>query len=120
MSGPQADALALEARELVAGYEPGLPLVRGASLAVRPGEVVGLGGLDGQGQRELLLAFFGVLRGLSGKILVDGREVSIGSPASSQALRPMLIACSPNCCTQPATTSSTSAGSIPARSITSL
>jgi hypothetical protein len=46
--------------------------------------------------------------------------VSIGSPASSQALRPMLIACSPNCCTQPATTSSTSAASIPARSMTSL
>ena len=28
------------------------------------GEVVGLGGLDGQGQRELLLALFGVLRGV--------------------------------------------------------
>ena len=46
--------------------------------------------------------------------------VSIGSPASSQALRPMLIACSPNCCTQPATTSSTSAASIPARSMSSV
>ena len=42
------------------------------SLAVRAGEVVGLGGLDGQGQRELLLALFGVLRGVSGEILVDG------------------------------------------------
>ena len=31
---------------------------------MRPGEVVGLGGLDGQGQRELLLALFGVLRGM--------------------------------------------------------
>ena len=28
-----ADALALEARDLVAGYEPGLAIVRGASLA---------------------------------------------------------------------------------------
>ncbi|TIV91106.1 MAG: sugar ABC transporter ATP-binding protein, partial [Mesorhizobium sp.] len=35
------------------------------SLSIAAGEVVGLGGLDGQGQRELLLAFFGVLRGLS-------------------------------------------------------
>jgi ribose transport system ATP-binding protein len=41
------------------------------SLSVGAGEVVGLGGLDGQGQRELLLAFFGVLRGLSGQILID-------------------------------------------------
>ena len=32
------------------------------SLSARAGEVVGLGGLDGQGQRELLLALFGVLR----------------------------------------------------------
>ncbi len=55
------------------------------SLSLRAGEVVGLGGLDGQGQRELLLAFFGVLRGLSGRILVDGRQVSINSPAAARA-----------------------------------
>ncbi|TIS77342.1 MAG: sugar ABC transporter ATP-binding protein, partial [Mesorhizobium sp.] len=35
------------------------------------------------GQRELLLAFFGVLRGLSGQILVDGKKVSIASPAAA-------------------------------------
>ncbi len=40
---------------------------------------------------------------------------SCGSPASSQALRPMLRPCSPNCWTQPATTSPTSFGSMPAR-----
>jgi hypothetical protein len=45
--------------------------------------------------------------------------VSIGSPASSQALRPMLKPCSPNCWTQPVMTSSTSAAGIPARSMTS-
>ncbi len=54
------------------------------SLSLRAGEVVGLGGLDGQGQRELLLAFFGVLRGLSGQILIDGRPVSINSPAAAR------------------------------------
>ncbi|TJW66297.1 MAG: sugar ABC transporter ATP-binding protein, partial [Mesorhizobium sp.] len=48
------------------------------------GEVVGLGGLDGQGQRELLLAFFGVLRGLAGEILVDGKAVSIASPSAAR------------------------------------
>ena len=46
--------------------------------------------------------------------------VSIGSPAWSHALRPTFNDCSPYCCTQPATTSSTSPASIPARSITSL
>jgi ribose transport system ATP-binding protein len=57
------------------------------SLHVDAGEVVGLGGLDGQGQRELLLAFFGVLRGLSGHILVDGRPVRISSPAAAKSDR---------------------------------
>ena len=46
--------------------------------------MVGLGGLDGQGQRELLLAFFGVLRGCSGTIAVDGKPVSIASPARAK------------------------------------
>jgi ribose transport system ATP-binding protein len=55
------------------------------SLAVRPGEVVGLGGLDGQGQRELLLALFGVLRSCTGEVLVDGKAVSIASPAQARA-----------------------------------
>src|SRR6202007_2995254 len=32
--------------------------LKGIDLSVRPGEVVGLGGLDGQGQHELLLALF--------------------------------------------------------------
>ncbi|MDG4874859.1 sugar ABC transporter ATP-binding protein [Mesorhizobium sp. WSM4935] len=53
------------------------------SLTVRAGEVVGLGGLDGQGQRELLLAFFGVLRGLRGEVLIDGKPVSIASPTAA-------------------------------------
>ncbi|HTN97989.1 MAG TPA: sugar ABC transporter ATP-binding protein [Nordella sp.] len=55
------------------------------SLGVAKGEVVGLGGLDGQGQRELLLAFFGVLSGLSGEILIDGKAATITSPAAAKA-----------------------------------
>ena len=56
------------------------------SLQLHAGEVIGLGGLDGQGQRELLLALFGVLRGVSGQVLVDGRPVRLGGP--SDARRP--------------------------------
>ena len=43
-------------------------------------------------------------------IVVAG--VSIGSPACSQALRPMLYDCSPYCCTQPVITSSTASAGI--------
>jgi ribose transport system ATP-binding protein len=54
--------------------------MKNVSLIARAGEVVGLGGLDGQGQRELLLAMFGVLSGISGDILIDGEKAAINSP----------------------------------------
>ena len=57
------------------------------SLSVRAGEVVGLGGLDGQGQRDLLLALFGVLRGVTGEILIDGKPVSVSSPRAAKSAR---------------------------------
>jgi ribose transport system ATP-binding protein len=57
------------------------------SLEVRPGEIVGLGGLDGQGQRELLLALFGVLVGVTGRIEVDGRDVKMTSPRVAKSTR---------------------------------
>jgi ribose transport system ATP-binding protein len=61
--------------------------LQGISFSLKPGEILGLGGLDGQGQRELLLALFGVLRGCEGKIEIDGRPVSIASPVAARADR---------------------------------
>ena len=55
------------------------------SLSVGRGEIVGLGGLDGQGQRELLLALFGVLRGVDGSVRIDGRPVRITSPQQAKS-----------------------------------
>jgi ribose transport system ATP-binding protein len=67
--------------------------LRDISFTARAGEVVGLGGLDGQGQRELLLALFGVLRGVSGEIRVAGAAVAPSSPhaAKGKAIRMALI-----------------------------
>src|SRR5437764_2460037 len=55
------------------------------SLAARAGEVVGLGGLDGQGQREFLLALFGVLKRVTCELLIDGQRVNIASPQAAKA-----------------------------------
>jgi ribose transport system ATP-binding protein len=63
------------------------PVLNDISLTVGRGEIVGLGGLDGQGQRELLLALFGVLRGVQGEVLIDGRKTAIGSPARAKSKR---------------------------------
>jgi ribose transport system ATP-binding protein len=59
--------------------------LQGISFSLKSGEILGLGGLDGQGQRELLLALFGVLRGCTGKIEIDGKAVSITSPVVARA-----------------------------------
>lgn len=50
------------------------------SLTAYRGEVLGIGGLAGQGQRELLLSLFGVHHLKSGTIEIDGKDVRINSP----------------------------------------
>jgi ribose transport system ATP-binding protein len=60
------------------------PILNGISLAVAKGEIVGLGGLDGQGQSELLLALFGVLRGVDGEVLINGLRFSIEHPRQAK------------------------------------
>ncbi|MBA3460659.1 MAG: ATP-binding cassette domain-containing protein [Deltaproteobacteria bacterium] len=51
-----------------------------ATLEVRAGEIVGVAGVDGNGQRELALAITGLARG-SGTIMLGGRDVTAASPA---------------------------------------
>jgi ribose transport system ATP-binding protein len=57
--------------------------LRNIDFEIRPGEIVGLGGLDGQGQRDLLLALFGALTGVRGSVAVHGKEVTLSSPQST-------------------------------------
>jgi ribose transport system ATP-binding protein len=54
-------------------------------LEVKRGEVVGLGGLDGQGQRQLLLALFGALIGATGTVEVDGKPVKLSNPQRAKS-----------------------------------
>jgi ribose transport system ATP-binding protein len=64
------------------------------SFTLGKGEIVGLGGLDGQGQREVLLALFGVLRNVTGSVRIHDRDgvprspVAATRPALSMALIP--------------------------------
>jgi ribose transport system ATP-binding protein len=53
--------------------------LRGVSLELRPGELLGLGGLHGQGQSELLLALFGAVP-FTGRLALDGRPAHFSSP----------------------------------------
>jgi ribose transport system ATP-binding protein len=57
-----------------------LPEVRGVSLEVRAGEVVGLGGLVGSGRTELLRLIYGVDVPDEGEVFVDGERLPPGRP----------------------------------------
>ena len=59
--------------------------LKSIDLDLRRGEIVGLGGLDGQGQRELLLALFGVLIGVTGTMEIDGVAVRPSSPRAAKS-----------------------------------
>jgi len=57
--------------------------LRDVSLTVHAGEIVGLSGLEGQGQAELLFALFGVYAGVHGSITLDGAPVGRSGPGAA-------------------------------------
>ena len=58
--------------------ERGLPAVRDVSFEVRAGEIVGIAGVDGNGQTELIDALTGLRRVESGSIVVAGHDLTGG------------------------------------------
>jgi len=69
------DAL-LEVRDLHVVDDRGLEKVRGVSFQVRAGEIVGVAGVDGNGQSELVEALAGLRRPTAGRIVVAGVDVT--------------------------------------------
>lgn len=105
-SGSRTDAQVVQlmiGRDLAKTYPPKPPLsaqaetylsvqalrwgdrLQGITLSIKAGEIVGLGGLDGQGQRELLLALFGVLRRVEGTVTIRGRAAARLTPARAKS-----------------------------------
>jgi ABC-type uncharacterized transport system ATPase subunit len=64
----------LEIEDLWVTDDRGLDAVKGLSLLVRAGEIVGLAGVDANGQSELIDALTGLRHHRSGRIVVAGRE----------------------------------------------
>ena len=66
----------LSVRDLQVTDDRGIPKVRGLSFDVRSGEIVGIAGVDGNGQTELIEAITGLRRTDSGSIEVAGASVA--------------------------------------------
>ncbi|MDI3385212.1 ABC transporter ATP-binding protein [Streptomyces sp. B-S-A8] len=66
----------LLADDLVAGYLPGVDVLRGCSVEVGRGELVGVIGPNGAGKSTLAKAVFGLLKVRTGTVRLDGRDVT--------------------------------------------
>jgi ABC-type uncharacterized transport system ATPase subunit len=69
----------LEVRNLSVNDDRGLPAVTDVSLNVKAGEIVGIAGVEGNGQTELIEAITGLRHAASGEIVVAGRVISHAS-----------------------------------------
>ena len=76
----QPKEVVLAISDLVVNENRGVPAVKELSLDVRAGEIVGIAGIDGNGQSELIQAITGLRKVKSGSIKIKGQEVVGFSP----------------------------------------
>jgi simple sugar transport system ATP-binding protein len=73
----------LEVLDLHVQDDRHLEAVKGISLSVRAGEIVGIAGVDGNGQAQLVEAIAGMRFASAGAIVIEGRDISRASPRQS-------------------------------------
>jgi len=66
----------LDVRGLVAGYEPGLNIVRGTSIHANEAEIVVVLGPNGAGKSSLIKAIAGLVPVSAGQVLLDGQDIT--------------------------------------------
>ncbi len=66
----------LDVKNLVWRDRKGTPRVDGVSFQVRKGEIVGIAGVSGNGQSELLDVITGIAKATSGTVLFEGEDIT--------------------------------------------
>ncbi len=67
--------------------EQGIEKLRGVSFQVRAGEILGIAGVAGNGQSELLEIISGISPADGGRVLIKGEEIDIGKSANPNMRR---------------------------------
>lgn len=70
----------LQVNDLVVNESRGLQAVKSVDFEVRAGEVLGIAGIDGNGQTELIQAISGLRKVVSGKVTLAGKDVTNKRP----------------------------------------
>jgi simple sugar transport system ATP-binding protein len=77
----------LEVEHLTATGDRGGFAVRDVSFGIRSGEIVGVAGVAGNGQRELAETIYGIRPAATGTVRVEGRPLRQGDPRAAIAAR---------------------------------
>jgi ABC-type uncharacterized transport system ATPase subunit len=70
----------LEVRDLQALNDRGLPAIRGLSFELYGGEILGVAGVAGNGQKELVEVLTGLRKATKGRVLLFGKDLTNRSP----------------------------------------
>ncbi|HNB35090.1 MAG TPA: ABC transporter ATP-binding protein [Anaerolineales bacterium] len=71
----------LEVKDVSCGSDRGTPGLRGVTFNVHSGEILGIAGVSGNGQRELAETIAGLRKATNGRIFLEGNDVTGLSPA---------------------------------------
>ena len=71
---------ALEIKELVVEDSRGINVVNGLNLELHKGEILGIAGVDGNGQTELIETLTGLRKAKSGRVTLNNRDITNLSP----------------------------------------
>lgn len=77
----------LEVKDLVVEDDRRHQVVSGVSLEVRAGEILGVAGVQGNGQTELTEVLTGLRKSISGKVTILGEDVTACSPCERKKSR---------------------------------
>jgi ABC-type uncharacterized transport system ATPase subunit len=86
-AAPAGDGIALALDGVSADGDRGVPALHDVTLEVREGEIVGVAGVAGNGQRELAEAIAGTRSRTAGTVVIAGREVPSGDSRAPIAAR---------------------------------
>ena len=69
-------SVALTVEHLTADSDQGVPALRDVSFAVRQGEILGIAGVEGNGQSELVEVLAGTRPSTGGRVLLGDRDIT--------------------------------------------